>query len=65
LGCEGQAVGVPANVAEEKGILELARKVKAIEPTLDILVANAGAVREGRASNDTWTDEYKDMGRPV
>lgn len=44
LGCEGIAVGVQANVAEEKAIQELVSKVRETEPKLDILVANAGAV---------------------
>jgi NAD(P)-dependent dehydrogenase (short-subunit alcohol dehydrogenase family) len=65
LGCEGHAVGFPANVAEERGILELLRKVKATESKLDILVANAGAVSDGRSSNGALTHANKDMGWSV
>jgi NAD(P)-dependent dehydrogenase (short-subunit alcohol dehydrogenase family) len=47
LGCKGTAVGIPANVAEEKGIKQLVEEVKRSESKLDILVANAGATWGG------------------
>lgn len=47
LGCKGEAVGIPANVAEEAGIKQLVEEVKKTESKLDILIANAGATWGG------------------
>ncbi|OQN98120.1 hypothetical protein B0A48_15952 [Cryoendolithus antarcticus] len=43
----GKAVGIPANVAEVKGIQRLVDDITAREGRLDILVANAGATWGG------------------
>jgi NAD(P)-dependent dehydrogenase (short-subunit alcohol dehydrogenase family) len=47
LGCKGTVIGIPANVADEKGIQQLVQEVKKTESKLDILVANAGATWGG------------------
>ena len=47
LGCKGTVQGIPANVADEKGIQQLVQEVKKTESKLDILVANAGATWGG------------------
>lgn len=46
-GLKGQAIGAPANVAQEDDIKRLVQEVKKHESKLDILVANAGATWGG------------------
>ncbi|KIV79095.1 hypothetical protein PV11_06681 [Exophiala sideris] len=46
-GIKGKAIGIAANVAQEKEVQRLAEEVKKVEPKLDILVANAGATWGG------------------
>lgn len=46
-GIKGKAIGIAANVAQEKEVQRLAEEVKSIEPKLHILVANAGATWGG------------------
>ncbi|KIX91960.1 uncharacterized protein Z520_12349 [Fonsecaea multimorphosa CBS 102226] len=44
---KGEAIGIAANVAQEKEVQKLCEEVKKIEPKLHILVANAGATWGG------------------
>lgn len=44
---QGHAIGIPANVAQEKDIKRLVDEVKKHESKLDILIANAGATWGG------------------
>lgn len=46
-GLKGNAIGIPANVAEVADIERLVKEVKKYESRLDILVANAGATWGG------------------
>ncbi|SMR48858.1 unnamed protein product [Zymoseptoria tritici ST99CH_1E4] len=43
----GQAIGIPANVAQEEDIKRLVTEVQKHSPVLDILIANAGATWGG------------------
>lgn len=46
-GIKGKAIGIAANVAQEKEVLKLRDEVTKIESELHILVANAGATWGG------------------
>ncbi|KIW10685.1 hypothetical protein PV08_11649 [Exophiala spinifera] len=46
-GIQGRAVGIAANVAEEKEVQRLCEEVQKVESSLHILVANAGATWGG------------------
>lgn len=48
---KGQAIGIPANVADTHEIQKLVEKIKSTEGKLDILVANAGA---------SWGSSFED-----
>lgn len=46
-GIQGQAIGIPANVAKVEDIESLVKEVQKTEDKLDILIANAGATWGG------------------